>query len=154
MPLRILLAVLLLLGALVSLGAGAARWQDGGGEITSLAQEKTALETQLDTTRTALHRASLRYQGFQKGMSAVPDTVRRYSGNVIIRESAMHRTTINNLEDTERDLIRRIARTERAITAARESRRRAAVPAGVAGALLLAAGAALLATRRGSRVVP
>jgi hypothetical protein len=134
--------------------AGAIRWRGAGSGTAALAGERASLQAELDTTRARLHKESLRYRGFLKGMDAIPDSIRTAQAGETMKQTNLYRKAIENLEGEERHLVAAMRKIDRRIAAAEESRRHSVRPFAVAAAVLLAAGAALHATARLRRVAP
>lgn len=146
------LALLFLLIAVAAVTVALVRWRGGSAEVAALAEGRAAMETELDTTRASLHKASLRFQGFQKGMDSVPDSVRMFAGGVIMQQSGMYRKNIVTLEADERRLEIAIRKQDARIAAAADTRRRTTLPFAILAALLTATGAVLFAADRARRV--
>jgi len=146
------LASLLILLAVVATIAGGIRWRGAGTSIGALNRDRAGLQTQLDTTRTSLHRVSLRYRGFQQGMQSIPDSLRKAQAGESMNQDRIYRKTLMNLEGEERRLTIAIKKIDRKIDTVVAARRQAARPFAIAVTVLVVAAGVLFATGRRRRV--
>jgi hypothetical protein len=150
-PKRII-GIVLLGGGLGLVGAASVAWQETAPAMSEIHTERTGLETSLDSIRADLYKTSLRFQGFQKNMDAIPDTVRRFGGNIIMDQNKLYRKKILTLEaDEDRDerRLKKLAAREAELLV---ERRKKAVPLGVVGLVLAIAGVGTLLSARPRRV--
>lgn len=146
------LSTLILLLAVATMVTAAVRWRGASGEIAARSAERAALQSEMDTTRTSLRKMSLRYQGFLKGASAVPDSIRLSTAGASMQQSNIYRKNITRLEGEERRLKTMMETIDVRVAEAVAARRRSVLPLAGLAALFLAAGAVLFATERARRV--
>lgn len=146
------LAFLCVLLAVAAVVVAAALWRGAGAEIAAQSVRRASLAAELDTTRTSLRKASLRFQGFQRGMDAVPDSVRLATAGATMQQSNVYRKNIERLEGEERRILTMLRKTEAQVAEITASRRRSALPLAVLAAIFSAAGAVLFAAERSRRV--
>jgi len=149
---RKFLSNLMLIAAVALLIVAVVRWRGTAAQLATLAAQKSDLSTELDTTRAALYKASLRYQGFLKGRSNIPDSLRAAEAGRSVEAGKAHRKTIMSLEGDEERIVRQIKKLDRSAQATRAEQRRTALPLLVASLILAAAGGFLLSLARARRV--
>ncbi len=151
---RRVLASIILLAAIAAAVTAAVRWKAATADIDGMLAEHRSLASQMDTTRAALHKTSLRYQGFMKGTSAIPDSLRKIEAGNNMKQSTAYRKAILILEENQRRIDREITRIEKRLSRAREERRKAALVVGVPAGVLLGLALILFMTGRTRRVAP
>lgn len=148
------LAILFFLLALAAAVAAAGRWRGSAGEMAALSAQRAALETELDTTRASLHKASLRFQAFRNSIDAVPDSVRMFGAGDIMQRQTVFLKKIVTLEGEERRIEIAIGRIATRYAEATGARRRVVLPLAALAVLLLGAGTVLFAAERARRLAP
>jgi hypothetical protein len=148
------LSIILFAAALAALAAAAAQWQRGAAGLATLSERRAGLATDLDSTRARLYQTSLRYQGFQRGQAAVPDSIRRAQAKTVMDQAMAYRKAVFALETKEKELERSIRKLDTRAARDTTARRNAALPFVAAGVVLLAAAGVLFANARSRRVAP
>ncbi|HEX5132994.1 MAG TPA: hypothetical protein VFX92_10965 [Candidatus Krumholzibacteria bacterium] len=143
-----MIATVFLVAGLGALATSAVTWRRAGADAAALSAERATRQTQLDSTRADLRAVGIRYRGFVQGMDAVPDSVRRFGGGIILEQSRIYQKTIQTLEGSEAAQVRMLGTLDERIASVYTRRRRNALPLSAVGVVLAGAGAGMLLSRR------